>query len=127
MVLVVAILLAQPQTLPEVQQRLNEERNAAQKLAGRESTLLGRLADLERQIEVEGRALRAAQVRLKTANARLMVSEERAREAELEVDKATAALGPRLFARYRLGREGYLRFLLGSKSIGDVLRRKRVF
>src|SRR3954470_22438384 len=104
MVLVVAILLAQPQTLPEVQQRLNDERAAAQKLAGRESTLLGRLADLERQIEVEGRALRAAQVRMKRAAARMEESEERARAAEAEVEKAVALLEPRLVARYKLGR-----------------------
>src|SRR5207244_9133394 len=99
----------------------------AQKLAGRESTLLGRLADLERQIELEGRALRAAQARLRTSAARLAQSEEKAQQAEAEVVRATEALGPRLVARYRLGREGYLRFLLGSRSIGDVLRRKRLF
>jgi murein hydrolase activator len=37
------------------------------------------------------------------------------------------ALSPRLVARYKLGREGYLRFLLGAQSIGDLLRRKRIF
>jgi septal ring factor EnvC (AmiA/AmiB activator) len=127
MTLLLAILLAAQPSLPDVQQRLQEERAAAQKLAGRESTLLGRLADLERQIEVEGRALRAAQVRLRGAAARLSQSEEKALLAEAEVARATEALGPRLVARYRLGREGYLRFLLGSRSIGDVLRRKRLF
>jgi septal ring factor EnvC (AmiA/AmiB activator) len=126
MLLLLATLLAVP-SLPEVQQRLADERAAAQKLAGRESTLLGRLADLERQIELEGRALRVAQVRLRSSEARLSQSEAKARDAEEEVAKATAALGPRLVARYRLGREGYLRFLLGSRSIGDVLRRKRLF
>ena len=116
-----------PQTLPEVQQRLTEERAQAEKLAGREASLLGRLAELERQIELEGRALRAAQARLRAANARLSVVEERARVAQAQVDEATDKLGPRLTARYRLGREGYLRFLLGARSIADVLRRRRLF
>src|SRR5256714_111538 len=34
---------------------------------------------------------------------------------------------PRLVTRYRLGREGYIRFLLGSTSIADLLRRRRLF
>ena len=33
---------------------------------------------------------------------------------------------PRLVARYRMGREGYVRFLLGARSISDVLRRRRI-
>ena len=119
--------LAVLQTLPEVQQRLGEERAQAAKLAGRESSLLGRLAELERQVEVEGRALRAAQARLRAANQRLETVEDRARVAQAEVDHASAALSPRLAARYRLGREGYLRFLLGARSIADVLRRRRLF
>jgi septal ring factor EnvC (AmiA/AmiB activator) len=36
-------------------------------------------------------------------------------------------VGPRLVARYRLGREGYVRFLLGARSISDLLRRRRLF
>jgi septal ring factor EnvC (AmiA/AmiB activator) len=115
------------QTLPEVQQRLSEERAAAEKLQGRESTLLGKLADLERQVEVEGRALRAAQVKLRAATQRLAVVEERAAQAQAKMDAAAAVVGPRLVARYRLGREGYVRFLLGARSIGDLLRRRRLF
>ena len=125
--LLLLLLLAAPPTLPEVQERLEAERAAAQKLAGREASLLGRLADLERQIEVESRALRAAQARLRSANGRYQQSEARVREADQKTSEATEALGPRLLARYKLGREGYLRFLLGSKSISDVLRRKRLF
>jgi len=115
------------QSLPEVQQRLSEERAAAQKLAGREAGILGRLADLERQVEVEGRALRAAQARLRAATQRLQQVEARAKEAQQQVDKAGDLLGPRLVARYRLGREGYVRFLLGARSISDLLRRRRLF
>ncbi|TMA28805.1 MAG: peptidase M23 [Deltaproteobacteria bacterium] len=127
MTLLLALLLAATPSLPDLQQRLAEERAAAQKLAGRESTLLGRLAELERLIELESRALRAAQVRLRAATVRLAESETHAREAETKVAKATEALEPRLFARYKMGREGYLRFLLGSRSIGEVLRRRRIF
>ena len=125
--LLLAAAVAVPQSLPEVQQRLDEERAAAIKLAGREASLLGKLADLERQIELEGRALRAAQARLRSANARLVLVEERAQSAQLQLDKATEIVGPRLAARYRLGREGYVRFLLGARSIADVLRRRRLF
>ena len=126
----IALLLAaavSQQSLPEVQQRLSEERAAAEKLAGREATLLGRLADLERQVEVEGRALRAAQARLRSAQARFEAVEARAKEAQAKVDAATDVLGPRLVARYKLGREGYVRFLLGAKGIADLLRRQRLF
>lgn len=124
-----ALLLAAAvaQSLPEVQQRLVEERAQAARLSGRESSLLERLTELERQVEVEGRALRAAQARLRAANQRLAVVEERTAQAQAQVDHANAVLGPRLIARYRLGREGYLRFLLGARSIADVLRRRRLF
>jgi septal ring factor EnvC (AmiA/AmiB activator) len=125
--LLLAAAAAVPQTLPEVQQRLIEERAQAAKLAGRESSLLGRLSELERQVELEGRALRAAQFRLRTANQRLLVVEERARVAQAELDRANEVVNPRLMARYRMGREGYLRFLLGARSIAEVLRRRRLF
>ncbi len=115
------------QSLPQLQQRLADEREAAQELAGREATVLGRLADLERQIELESRALRAAEVRLRAATQRLSVAEERARKAQAELDAQTRVVEPRLVVRYRLGREGYVRFLLGSKSMADLMRRRRVF
>ncbi len=123
----VLLAAALAQSLPEVRDRLSAERAAAEQLAGREASILGRLADLERQIELEGRALRAAQLRLRAATQRLTVVEERSQKAQAELDAAMAAAGPRLVARYRLGREGYVRFLLGAKSIADLLRRHRVF
>jgi septal ring factor EnvC (AmiA/AmiB activator) len=114
-------------SLPEVKQRLANEREAAQELAGREATILGRLADLERQIELESRALRAAQVRLRAATQRLEVAEDRSQKAQAALDAQMAVVEPRLVARYKLGREGYVRFLLGSRSIADLLRRRRLF
>jgi septal ring factor EnvC (AmiA/AmiB activator) len=107
--------------------RLAEERQLAATLAAKETTLLGRLTELERQIEIEGRALRAAQAKLKASSGRLALAEQQVARAEAELQAATDRLGPRLLARYRLGREGYLRFLLGSRSIGEILRRKRLF
>jgi len=127
---VLALALAaavQPQTLPEVQERLSAEREAAEKLAGREATLLSRLTDLERQIEIEARAVRVAQMRLRSASQRSATAEASAAQAQRKLDEATQKMEPRIFARYRLGREGYLRFLLGSRSIADVLRRHRLF
>ena len=115
------------QQLPEVRQRLQEERAAAHRLAGREANVLGRLADLERQIEVESRGLRAAEARLRAATQRLSTAEEGAARAQAELEVATTVVEPRLVARYRLGREGYVRFLLGSTSIADLLRRSRLF
>jgi len=119
-----AVALAQ--SLPEVQQRLAEERVAAQKLAAREGTVLGRLADFERQIEVETRALRAAEARLRAAGERLAAAEENARKAQDQLDRAAEGMRPRLLARYKAGREGYVRILLGASSITDLLRRSRL-
>src|SRR2546426_783801 len=99
----------------------------AEQLAGREATLLGKLAEAERQVDVEARALRAVQVRLRGAELRLSGAEARSRKAEAELQAGTDAAAPRLVARYRLGREGYLRFLLGAQSIPDLLRRRRLF
>jgi murein hydrolase activator len=113
--------------LDDVQSQLEEEREIALQIAGREATLLGRLAELERQIDLEARASRVAQARLGAATAKLVAAEERARAAEAEVKRRIDALFPRLVARYKLGREGYLRFLLGAQSIADLLRRKRLF
>jgi septal ring factor EnvC (AmiA/AmiB activator) len=110
-----------------IPQRLDKERAAARQLAGREAGLLGRLAEQERQVEIESRAVRAAQQRLRTATTRLADSDAKSAAAGAQLAQATFALGPRLTARYRLGREGYLRFLLGARSIGEVLRRKRLF
>lgn len=110
-----------------LEQRLERERAAAKQLAGREAGLLGHLAGLERQVELESRALKTAQQRLRSSTARFAASDAKAKTAEAEVSRATEAVGPRLVARYRLGREGYLRFLLGARSIGDVLRRKRLY
>jgi septal ring factor EnvC (AmiA/AmiB activator) len=121
------VAAAVAQSLPQVQQRLAEERAATQKLAGREAGVLGRLADLERQIEVETRAVRAAQARLRAASQRLFVAEEDAQKAQAQLDVAARAAQPRLLARYRIGREGYVRFLLGATSIADLLRRSRLF
>ncbi len=122
--LLAAVALAH--SLPEVQQRLAEERAAAQKLAAREGTVLGRLADLERQIEVETRALRAAEARLRAAGERLAAAEENARKAQDQLDRAADGMRPRLLARYKAGREGYVRILLGASSITDLLRRSRL-
>ena len=125
----IALLLAvaAAASLPEVRQRLADERAAAEKLAGREAGVLGRLADLEREIEVESRALRAAQTRLRSAAQRLAAAEERSQKTQAELTVASEAAAPRLVARYRLGREGYIRFLLDSTSITDLLRRRRLF
>jgi murein hydrolase activator len=111
----------------ELDARIEKERTAAAQLSQRESSLLGKLAELERQVEVEGRALRAAQARLRVADGRLSSSERRARAADGEVARASRELAPRLIARYRLGREGYVRFLLGARSVTEVLRRRRLF
>ena len=104
-----------------------KEREMAAQLTGRESTLLGKVAEAERLVDVEARALRAAQTRLRIAEARLSPVEAKSRKAEAELQAAAGAAAPRLVARYRLGREGYLRFLLGAQSIPDLLRRRRLF
>jgi septal ring factor EnvC (AmiA/AmiB activator) len=116
-----------PATLPQVREQLVKEREAAGRLAGREASLLGRLTELERQIEIEGRAVHAAQVKLRSAAQRIAFAEARAAQSQETVERASAEIGPRLVARYRMGREGYLRFLLGARSIADVLRRRKLF
>ena len=105
--------------------RLAKEREMAAQLAGREATLLGQLAEAEREVDVETRASRAAQARLRAAEFRVAVAEKKSRAADAESRAALDRAAPRLFARYRLGREGYLGFLLGAQSIPDLLRRRR--
>ncbi len=122
-----SLLLLLAPTLPQLEVRIEKERAAARQLAGKEAGVLGRLAEQERQVEIEARAVRAAQQRLRAATTRLSASEAKSTLAGAALDRATNALGPRLTARYRMGREGYLRFLLGARSIGDLLRRKRLF
>jgi len=125
----VAILLcaAAPAELRELEEKLARERAAAEELARKEAGLLGKLAALERLVDVEGRALKAAQARLRQGSARLEAGERQLQAVEEEVTRATKALTPRLVARYKLGREGYLRFLLGARSLADVLRRRKLF
>jgi len=111
----------------ERKDQLAKERAMAEQLAGREATVLGKLAEAERQVDVEARALRAAQARLRAAELRLSGADAKSRKAQAELQTATDAAAPRLLTRYRLGREGYLRFLLGAQSIPDLLRRRRLF
>jgi murein hydrolase activator len=110
----------------DLRAQLDKERAMAAQLAGREQTLLGRLADLERQLDLSGRALRAAQQRLRTATSRVEAAEVRSRRAADELERASSAAAPRLIARYELGRQGYLRYLLGAHSVAELFRRKRL-
>ena len=59
--------------------RLAEERERARQLAGREATLLGQLAAAERDVDVETRALRAAQAKLRAADLRVSATERKSR------------------------------------------------
>ncbi len=106
---------------------LSREKSATASLAKQESSLLGRLAEFERQVSLEMRALHAAEGKLRISQTRLSASEAQVRAADAEVEAGMLALAPRLSARYRLGREGYVRFLLGSRSIAELLRRKRLY
>ena len=107
--------------------RLAKERELAEQLAGREATLLGQLAAAERDVDVETRALRAAQAKLHAAELRVSAAERKSREADGVARGALERAAPRLVARYRLGREGYLRFLLAAQSITELFRRQRLF
>jgi septal ring factor EnvC (AmiA/AmiB activator) len=107
--------------------RIAQERQMAEQLAGREATLLGQLAAAERDVDVETRALRAAQAKLRAAELRVSAAERKSREADGVARAALDRAAPRLLARYRLGREGYLRFLLGAQSMVDLSRRQRLF
>ena len=126
MIAVALLLCAAPTALPEVQAQLEREKAIAAQLAGREQTVLGRLADLERQLDLAARGVRAAQQRLRAASARFDTAQEASRQAEAELKRASDVVAPRLVARYELGREGYVRFLLGARSVADLFRRKRL-
>lgn len=112
--------------LQQLEQRLAREREEVEALRAKETDLLGQMAALERLIEIEARALKAATTRLKLGTRRLEAGEARFDKAESDLNERTRLLGPRLTARYRMGREGWLRFLLGARSIGDIFRRKRL-
>ena len=117
---------ADESALRDLEAKLAESRRAAAELAEKEVGLLGQLAGFERLIEVESRSVRIAQQRLKAGKKRLAAGEARLDVADGELTTRTKALGPRLLARYKMGREGFLRFLLGARSIGDVLRRRKL-
>ena len=118
--------LASDAALRDLEAKLLDQRRAAAELADKEVGLLGHLAGLQRLIEVEGRSLRVAQQRLKRQAKRLKAGEERFEAADGALTARINALGPRLHARYKMGREGFLRFLLGAHSIGDILRRQKL-
>src|SRR5207302_1251596 len=122
-----AALAQAPAERQQIEQKLAAERAAAEELSRREVGLLSQQAALERLIELESRALKAAQARLKQGSKRLEAGEQRLQLAETELSARSRAIGPRLTARYRMGREGLIRFVLGARSIGEVLRRKRLF
>lgn len=95
-------------------------------LEAQEGDLLAALERLELQERTESAALEAAEKRVADSEKALAFVRGEAARTRATLKKRRAALAPRLAARYRLGRTGYLPLLLSAGSMDELLRRRRL-
>lgn len=130
----VAVLAADEQAAPRPEAaELVEIRGEIGRLEAELATLRTRTSDLEGQLArldvelalVERRVAEAATAR-RLAAAELVEAEAAVRQQDLELGRARGDLGRRLVGLYRLGRQGYLRLLLGASAGKDVVSSVRL-
>lgn len=112
--------------LEEVEEQLGAEQGEQRRLRAEEKSVLSLLDAAEK-------SLRAAEDEATAAQARLAGAEDKSRKAAQALAAADARVAaqrekivPRLLARYKLGRHGYLRILLAAEGAHELRRRQRL-
>ena len=130
MIAALAIALAAATSAPalkDVEEKLAREKAAAARLAAKETNVLEAVAEAERDVAAEYRNVKLAEKKAKDAGAKLAGASASEAAAHAALKSSADAIAPRLRARYRLGREGFVRLLVGAPTLGDLLQRRRLF
>lgn len=95
-------------------------------LGDREGALLAELDTLGEQVALERAAVDAAEARIREAESKIELLRAQREASARRLEALREAMAPRMVARYKLGRTGYLPMLLSSGSVDDFLRRRRL-
>src|SRR5262245_19957385 len=108
-----------------VADRLTTLQREAERLAGQERTLLGRLRKLEIDREIRVERLARIEREADDVRAKATATTARARALEAEAERQRPDVEERLVRLYKMGRAGYWRLLLDVSSLRELGRAYR--
>jgi septal ring factor EnvC (AmiA/AmiB activator) len=122
--------LASAQTQPAPPERpsgrdLQEHEEALARLRDEATSVLDALSEAEGEAQVLEEAAATAEAEARLTAARVAVAQKEEAAAREGLVAQLDLLGPRLRARYRLGRLQRANLLMSARSLGEIVRRKR--
>jgi murein hydrolase activator len=122
--LAVALAAATPKAqLDALEARRRAEETAARLLAQQERSVLDTLGEAEAALVAARAEWRRVEAERASAQARLARAREEEGSAHARMQARLAELQPRLLARARMGRAGFLQVLVESRSLADLVKR----
>ncbi len=121
-----AASLVQAEEAAELSRRLAGARQKLGELRKKEGEVQEVIRELDELVSVESAALHKAEGRISELEKALEITEDDLASTEERIEEHYASLEPRLRARYRLGRMGYLPILLSAESVSEFLALRRM-
>ena len=121
-----ALCLATPAAAAGDRARVKAERARLEALAAQKGDILDALDQLRTQEDVEQAAYDAAEKKVERTTARLARVRQDFAATRARLKARLKVLAPRLVARYKLGKTGYLPLLFSAGDLHELLRRKRL-
>ena len=122
----VALCLTAPVAAAGDPARVKAERARLEALAAKKGDILDALDQLRTQEDVEQAAYHAAEKQVDATSARLTQVRRDLATTRARLKARLKVLAPRLVARYKLGKAGYLPLLFSAGDFHELLRRKRL-
>jgi murein hydrolase activator len=126
LLLVASAVPAQAQDAAALARRAAEVRERLASIGEAEGEVLAAMESLEEMVALETAALAAAEKQVRDTEAALAIIESDLETTRAQLARRWTALEPRLVARYRLGRLGYLPILLSANSVHEFLSLRRM-
>lgn len=111
--------------ISRIEEELAREKRLFEEFAEKEKGIIGQLSDLEREIAEKQAFLRDLRKRIDRTKQGLAQHRERMGEIEKVFGAAQDRLGERLVSFYKYAKRGYVRILLSSTGLHDLMRRIR--
>jgi len=121
-----ALCLATPAAAAGNRKRVEAERARLEALVAKKGDILDALDQLRTQEDVEQAAYDAAEKKVDRTRARLAKVRQDLAATRAKLEARMKVLAPRLVARYKLGKTGYLPLLFSAGDLHELLRRKRL-
>lgn len=109
--------------ITRIEEELAREKRLFEKFDEREKGILGQLSDLEEEISEKQTFLRDLRKRIDQTKQGLIGQQERLGKLEQVFREAQGRLGERLVSFYKYAKRGYVRILLSSTGLHDLMRR----